>query len=64
MPTSSLYKPEVLSILGGGSTQENAEEFQSLSHFYIGKLLRRETLQAISGSFLHLFSVSSVLMGS
>jgi hypothetical protein len=48
----------------GSSEQENVEELLSQSHFYAGKPLRRATLRAISGSFVHPFLVPSVLMGS
>jgi hypothetical protein len=48
----------------GHSEQVYAEYFPSQSHFYAGKLLRRAPLWAISGSFGHPISVSSVLLGS
>jgi hypothetical protein len=64
LPTSSLYKPEVLGSLREVQRRRNVEEFDSQSHFYAGKLLRRATLRAISGSFVHPFSVSSVVLGS
>jgi hypothetical protein len=48
----------------GGSEQKNDEELKSQIHFYVRKLLRRATLQAIYGSFIHPFSLSLVLMGS
>jgi hypothetical protein len=50
--------------LWGGSDQKNYDELLRQSHFYAGKPLRRATLWAIFGSFVHPFSVSSVLMGS
>jgi hypothetical protein len=64
LPTSDLYKPEVLEAMGGGSEQVYAEDFPSQSHFYAGKPLRRAPLRAISGSSVHPISVSSVLLGS
>jgi hypothetical protein len=48
----------------GGSKQVYAEELLSQIHFYAGKPLRRAPLWAISGSSVHLISVSSVLLGS
>jgi hypothetical protein len=64
LPTSSLYKPEVLGAMKGGSEHENVEGLLSQSHFYAGKPLRRTPLRAISGSSGHPFSVPSVLLGS
>jgi hypothetical protein len=64
LPNSSLYKLEVLEAIEEGSKQENDEELKSQSHFYVGKPLRRATLRAISGSFVHLFSVPSVFLSS
>jgi hypothetical protein len=64
LPTSSLYKLEVLGNLKRGSEQEKVEELKIQRHFYAGKPSRRATLQAISGSFIHPFLVSSVVMGS
>jgi len=63
-PTSSLYKKEVLGSLGKVQRRINAEEIDSKSHFYVGKPLRRATLQAISRSFVHPFSVLSIVLGS
>jgi hypothetical protein len=64
LPTSGLYKPEALESMGGISGKRNAVEILRQSHFYAGKLLRSAPLRAISGSFIHPFSVSSILMGS
>jgi hypothetical protein len=64
LPTSSLYKPKVLENLGRGSEKENIEELLNQRHFYVGNLLRRAPLRAISRSFVHPFSVLSILMGS
>jgi hypothetical protein len=63
LPTSSLYKPEVLEAM-----EEVQNRFMlkilSQSHFYAGKPLRRAPLRAISGSSVHPISVPSVLLGS
>jgi hypothetical protein len=50
--------------MGRGSEQKNAKELKIQSHFYAGKPLRRETLRAIYWSFIHPFSMPSILMGS
>jgi hypothetical protein len=63
LPTSILYKPKVLGRLREVQRGKNAKEIDSQSHFYVGKPLKRETLWAISGSFVHLFSVLSVVLG-
>jgi hypothetical protein len=64
LPTSSLYKLEVLGSLRQVQKRGNAEELKSQSHFYAGKPLRRATLQAISGSFVHPFLMPLVVLGS
>jgi hypothetical protein len=63
LPSSVLYKPEVLEAMGEGSKQVYAGGFLSQSHFYAGKPLRRAPLRAISGSSIHLISMLSVLLG-
>ena len=64
LPTSIIYKLEVIEAKGEGLKQINDEELQSQNHFYAGKPLRRAPLRAISGSFVHPFSMRSVLLGS
>jgi hypothetical protein len=64
LPTSKIYKIEVLGSLRHVHIRINSKEFDSQSQFYAGKPLRRATLQAISGSFSQPFSVSSVVLGS
>ena len=44
--------------------QSYAEGKPSQSHFYVGKLLRRRRLRAISRSSDHMFCMSFLLMGS
>jgi hypothetical protein len=64
MPTPNLYKPGVLSSIREVQNKRNVEEFESQSHFYAGKPLRRGTLRANSGSYAQPFSVSSVVLDS
>jgi len=64
LPSSGLYKLEVLEAMGKGSERVYAEGLLSQSHFYARKPLRRAPLQAISGISIHLISVPLVLLGS
>jgi hypothetical protein len=64
MSTSNLYKPGVLSSMKEVQNKRNAEEFESQSHFYVGKPLRRGTLWANYGSYAQPFSMSSVVLDS
>jgi hypothetical protein len=64
MPTSNIYKPKVLGSIGEVQNKRNVEEFDSQSHFYAGKPLRRENLWANSGSYAQAFLVMSVVFGS
>jgi hypothetical protein len=64
LPTPNLFKPKILGSRGQVQIRGNDEEFDSQSHFYAGKPLRRGTLWAISGSFTQPISVPSVVLGS
>jgi hypothetical protein len=64
MPTSNLYKLGVLGSIEEVQNMRNAKKFDSQSHFYARKPLRRGNLRANSGSYAQPFSVSSVVLGS
>jgi hypothetical protein len=55
IPIQNLYKPGVLSRIREFYNKTNVEYFESQSHFYAGKPLRRETLWANSRSYAQPF---------
>jgi hypothetical protein len=62
-PYGAYMEGTVEGIVEGGLYKAYAEDFPSQSHFYIGKLLRRAPLRAISRSFSHPISVTFPLLG-
>jgi hypothetical protein len=51
IPTPNIYKPVVLNSIREVLNRRNAEEFESQSHFYAGKPLRRGTLRENFGCY-------------
>jgi hypothetical protein len=64
LPTSDLYRPSLIDAMRGGLEQVYVARLLIQIHCHAGKLLRSTPLRAISGSFIHLIWVPSVLMGS
>jgi hypothetical protein len=64
MPNSNLYKLGVIGSIREVQNRGNVGEFDSQSHFYVGKTLRRGILWANYGRYAQLFSVSLVVLGS
>jgi len=62
LPTSNLYKIEVLGNFREVQRRINDEEFDRQIHFYAGNPLRRGTLWANFGSFAQPFSVLSIVL--
>jgi hypothetical protein len=64
MPNTNLYKPRVLRSIREVQNRRNVEEFESQSHFYTRKPLRRGTLRANFRSYAQPFSEPLVVLDS